>query len=63
MPTLFRFLFWSAAIFGLGYAIVFSLANFVTPSPREKTIAIPSERLNPPDIAAPATATQDGETP
>lgn len=49
MPTLFRFLFWLAALAGFGYAVLFALANFVEPRPREATIQIPSERLNPPD--------------
>ena len=49
MPTLFRFLFWCAALAGLVYAVLFSLANFVEPRPRQATIQIPSERLNPPD--------------
>ncbi len=49
MPTLFRFLFWCAALAGFAYAVLFSLANFVEPRPRDATIQIPSERVNPPE--------------
>ena len=31
MPSLFRFLTAVAVIFGIGYGIVFALANFVNP--------------------------------
>jgi hypothetical protein len=48
MPTLFRFLYWCALIAGIIYAILFSLANLVEPTPRDATIEIPSERTNPP---------------
>lgn len=48
MPTLFRFLYWCALIAGIIYAILFSLAYLVEPTPRDATIEIPSERTNPP---------------
>ena len=51
MPTLFRFLYWCALIAGVIYAILFSLAHLVEPTPREATIEIPSERTNPPTQA------------
>ena len=35
MPSLFRFLTVVGIIAGLIYGVVFSLANFVTPKPRE----------------------------
>lgn len=47
MPTLFRFLVILAIIAGTIYAIMYSLANFVEPSPREVLVRIPSENLNP----------------
>lgn len=45
MPTLFRFLLVVALIAGLGYGIVFGLANFVDPKPREITVTVPQDRL------------------
>ena len=46
MPTLFRFLFWCAVIAGTIYAIMLALVYGVEPTKREKTIRIPSERVN-----------------
>ena len=37
MPSLFRFLTALAVIAGIGYGIIFALANFVNPKPREMT--------------------------
>ncbi|WP_407167423.1 histidine kinase [Bradyrhizobium sp. ORS 111] len=45
MPSLFRFLTVVAVIFGIGYGIVFVLANFVHPKPREMTVTIPPEKF------------------
>lgn len=45
MPTLFRLLFVLGLIAGIGYAVVWSLANFVEPSPRPMTIIVPQERI------------------
>lgn len=45
MPTLFRFLTVLAVICGIGYGIVFALANFVTPKPREMTVTIPQDKF------------------
>ncbi|WP_426437913.1 histidine kinase [Bradyrhizobium genosp. P] len=45
MPSLFRFLTVVAVIFGIGYGIVFSLANFVHPKPREMTVTIPPDKF------------------
>ena len=47
VPTLFRFLLTLAILAGLGYAIVFALATFVEPQPREITVTIPANRLPP----------------
>jgi hypothetical protein len=45
MPSLFRFLMVVAVIFGIGYGIVFALANFVHPKPREMTVTIPPDKF------------------
>lgn len=45
MPSLFRFLTVVAVIFGIGYGIVFALANFVTPKPREMSVTIPPDKF------------------
>ena len=41
MPSLFRFLTVVGIIAGVIYGVVFSLANFVSPKPREMTVTIP----------------------
>ncbi|ANL29781.1 hypothetical protein AMC90_CH04029 [Rhizobium phaseoli] len=48
MPTLFRFLFVCAILAGTVYGAMWALATFVEPEPRDVTIRIPSERVNPP---------------
>ena len=45
MPSLFRFLTVVAVIFGIGYGIVFALANFVYPKPREMSVTIPPDKF------------------
>ena len=45
MPSLFRFLTVVAVICGIGYGIVFALANFVHPKPREMTVTIPPDKF------------------
>ena len=45
MPSLFRFLSVVAVIFGIGYGILYSLANFVHPKPREMTVTIPPDKF------------------
>ena len=45
MPSLFRFLTVLAVIGGIGYGIIFALANFVSPKPREMTVTIPPEKF------------------
>ena len=45
MPSLFRFLTVVGVIVGIIYGIVFSLANFVTPKPREMTVTIPPDKF------------------
>jgi xanthosine utilization system XapX-like protein len=45
MPSLFRFLMAVALIAGVVYGVIFALANFVSPKPREMTVTIPSDRF------------------
>jgi xanthosine utilization system XapX-like protein len=45
MPSLFRFLTALAIIAGIVYGIIFALANFVNPKPREMTVTIPQDRF------------------
>ena len=45
MPSLFRFLPAIAVIAGIAYGVVFSLANFVNPKPREMTVTIPPDKF------------------
>jgi hypothetical protein len=45
MPSLFRFLMVVGIIAGIGYGVVFALANFVNPKPREMTVTIPPDRF------------------
>jgi hypothetical protein len=48
MPTLFRFLAVLAVIAGIIYGGMVALVTFVEPQPRDVTIRLPSERVNPP---------------
>jgi hypothetical protein len=45
MPSLFRFLTVVAIIGGIGYGIIFALANFVNPKSREMTVTIPPDKF------------------
>jgi xanthosine utilization system XapX-like protein len=45
MPSLFRFLTIVAVIAGLIYGLIFALANFVNPKPREMSVTIPADRF------------------
>ena len=45
MPSLFRFLMVVGVIAGIGYGVVFALANFVNPKPREMTVTIPPDKF------------------
>jgi len=47
MPSLFRFLVLIAVLAGIGYGSMVALAVLVEPTPREMTVRIPSERMNP----------------
>jgi hypothetical protein len=45
MPSLFRFLLVIGIIVGLGYGVIFALATFVNPKPREITVTVPPDRF------------------
>jgi hypothetical protein len=45
MPSLLRFLFFVGLIVGLGYAALFSLANFVKLHPREIVVTVPPNKF------------------
>jgi hypothetical protein len=45
MPSLFRFLTVIAVIAGVVYGVIFALANFVNPKPREMTVTIPADKF------------------
>jgi hypothetical protein len=45
MPSLFRFLTVIAVIAGIIYGVIFALANFVHPKPREITVTIPPDKF------------------
>lgn len=47
MPSLFRFLFVVGVIAGIGFGSMLALATLVEPNPREMTVKIPSDRINP----------------
>jgi hypothetical protein len=45
MPSLFRFLAVVAVIVGVVYGVIYTLANFVNPKPREMTVTIPQDKF------------------
>ena len=45
MPSLFRFLIAVAVIGGIAYGVVYALANFVTPTPREMTVTVTPDKF------------------
>jgi hypothetical protein len=45
MPSLFRFLTVLAVIIGVVYGVIFALANFVSPKPREMTFTISQDKF------------------
>jgi phage shock protein PspC (stress-responsive transcriptional regulator) len=47
MPSLVRFLVFCLILAALVGTAMYLLANFVEPSPRETTIRIPADRLQP----------------
>jgi len=49
MPSLIRLLVFCAVVAGLVYGAMLALTLFVEPKPREITIRVPAERINPND--------------
>lgn len=47
MPSLIRFLIGLVVLAVIAVGAMFALANFVEPKPREMTIRVPQERLDP----------------
>jgi hypothetical protein len=47
LPTLLRFLAVIAILAGLGFAVMFALATFVEPEPRDMSVTVPFNRLQP----------------
>lgn len=47
MPSLIRFLIGVAILAVVAVVVLLALANFVDPRPREMTIRVPQERLDP----------------
>ena len=45
MPSLFRFLTVVAVIVGIVYGVIFALANFLNPNPREMSVTIPADKF------------------
>ena len=45
MPSLFRFLTVVGIIAAVIYGVLFALANFVNPKPREMTVTIPPDKF------------------
>ncbi len=45
MPSLFRFLTVVGIIVGVVYGVIFTLANFVNPKPREMIVTIPADKF------------------
>ncbi len=47
MPSLIRLMVFCAVIAGLIYGSMYALTTYVEPKPREITIRIPTDRVNP----------------
>jgi hypothetical protein len=45
MPSLLRFLAVVAILGGLTYGVIFALATWVDPKPREITVSVPQDRF------------------
>jgi len=52
MPTLIRFLVFCAVVAGIVYGGMFALTLYVKPRPREITVRVPTDKLNPPQDTA-----------
>ena len=47
MPSLFRFLMIIGILAGIVYGGMYALVIFVDPEPREITVRVPAERIDP----------------
>ncbi len=47
MPSLIRFLVFCGVIAGLIYGAMFALTIYVDPKPREISVRVPTEKVNP----------------
>lgn len=47
MPSLIRFLFTLAVLGGMVYGAMWALVLYVEPKPREMSVRIPADRVNP----------------
>jgi hypothetical protein len=47
VPTLFRFFAVLAILAGLGFAAMFALATLIEPEPREISVTVPFNKLQP----------------
>lgn len=47
MPSLIRLLVFCAVIAGLVYGGMFALTTYVEPTPREISVRVPAEKINP----------------
>lgn len=56
MPSLIRFLVFCGVVAGIVYGAMYALVIFVEPNPREITIRVPTERVNPPPEPVPGAA-------
>jgi hypothetical protein len=45
MPSLFRLLTVIAIIFAIGYGVIYALATFVSPKPREISVTVPPDKF------------------
>jgi hypothetical protein len=46
MPTIFRFVMVCSVLAGLGYGVVYLLANRLEPAPREVTVTVPPSQFS-----------------
>ena len=46
MPSLFRFLVVVGVLVGLAYGVMYALATYVQPQPRDMTQVVPASKLN-----------------
>jgi hypothetical protein len=52
MPSLIRFIVFCAVVGGIVYGAMFALVLYVEPNPREISVRVPTDRINPPARSA-----------